>query len=238
VTACTGLAAPAGAMHHFDPAKLVAGGQSMGGMYTNLVGAVEPRFPTLVPTGAGGFWNLMILETTSVPGARSILTTTLDVDDTTYTFVHPTLNAMAMGWEIAEPVVAMSRLGHRPLDGMPVHNVYEPVGEGDSYFPIDVYDAAALSYQNQEAGDAVWPSMQTALTLDNLEGLATYPVTGNRDSHTRVVVQYMGDGVIDPHQIYRQLDAVKHQYGCFLETYLKTGTPTVVAPGGIDDPCE
>jgi hypothetical protein len=80
--------------------------------------------------------------------------------------------------------------------------------------------------------------MQTALTLDNLEGLATYPVTGNRDSHTRVVVQYMGDGIIDPHQIYRQLDAVKHQYGCFLETYLKTGTPTVVAPGGLDDPCQ
>ena len=45
------------------PQKLVAGGQSMGGMYTNLVGAVEPRFGALVPTGAGGFWNLMILDT-------------------------------------------------------------------------------------------------------------------------------------------------------------------------------
>lgn len=53
VAACTGISSPSGA-HFFDPQKLVAGGQSMGGMYTNLVGAVEPRFGALVPTGAAG----------------------------------------------------------------------------------------------------------------------------------------------------------------------------------------
>jgi hypothetical protein len=53
-----------------------------------------------------------------------------------------------------------------------------------------------------------------------------------------VVVQYMGDGIIDPHYIYRQLPAVKHQYGCFLETYLKNGVATVYAPGDITDACQ
>jgi len=46
----------------------------------------------------------------------------------------------------------------------------------------------------------------------------------------------MGDGIVDPHYIYRQLDEVKHQYGCFLETYLRDGTPTVVAPGPLTAP--
>ncbi|MEO8706940.1 MAG: hypothetical protein ABI867_43335, partial [Kofleriaceae bacterium] len=95
----------------------------------------------------------------------------------------------------------------------------------------------ALAYGNQQAGDEVWPSMQRALTDGQLGGLATYPVTANRDGKTRVVVQYMGDGIIDAHYIYRQLDTVKHQYGCFFASYLATGTPRVPAPGALADPC-
>ena len=214
----------------------------MGGMYTNMIGAVEGRYGALVPTGAGGFWDLMILETAIIPGARELLATALGVDDSTLSFVHPAMNLIGLGWEIAEPVVAMSRIGHRPLPDVPVHHVYEPVGMGDSFFPTDVYDAAALSYGNNEGGDAVWPSMQDALALDDLGGLLPYPIKGNRidadqTHHTRVVVQFMGDGIIDPHYIYRQLDGVKHQYGCFLETYLSDGIPTISPPGAITDPC-
>lgn len=236
VAACTGIATPTGT-HRFDPQKLVAGGQSMGGMYTNMIGAIEDRYGAFVPTGAGGFWNLMILETTSVPGARNLLGTALGIDDAQLTFVHPALNVMALAWEPAEPIASMARIARRPLPGFAARHVYEPVGKGDTYFPIDVYDAAALAYGNVEAGAAQWPSMQDALALDQLGGLLTYPIKGNRAGLTRVVVQFAGDGVIDPHYIYRQLDAVKHQYGCFLESYLRDGVPTVPAPGGLLDPC-
>jgi hypothetical protein len=225
---CTGISTPTGD-YFFDATKLVAGGQSMGGMYTNMVGAVEPRFGALVPTGAGGYWNLMILDTMTVPGAREILATALGVD--------PAMEVMALAWEPAEPFVYMARLARRPLDGRPVRHVYEPVGKDDSYFQTNVYDGAALAYGNQQAGTAVWPTMQDSLALDHLDGLLTYPVKANEDGHTRVVVQYMGDGIVDPHYIYRQLDAVKHQYGCFLESYLRDGVPTVPAPGGLTDPC-
>jgi hypothetical protein len=235
-SACSGLSTTTGD-YFFDPNKLVAGGQSMGGMYTNMVGAVEPRFPALVPTGAGGFWNLMILESSIVPGARELLGTALGIDDTQLEFLHPAMNIIALSWEAAEPMAYMARIGRRPLPGVPVHHVYEPVGMGDTYFPIDVYDAAALSYGNQQAGTAVWPSMQDALGLDDLGGVLSYPVHANEGGKTRVVVQYQGDGVVDPHYIYRQLDTVKHQYGCFLESYLRDGTPTVPAPGGLTDPC-
>lgn len=236
LAACTGISTPAGD-HFFDPGKLVAGGQSMGGMYTNLVGAIEPRFGALVPTGAGGYWNLMILDTMTIPGARELLASALGVDDTTLKFDHPAMEVMALAWEPAEPLVYMARIARRPLDGRPVRHVYEPVGKDDSYFQTNVYDAAALAYGNQQAGTELWPTMQPTLALDHLDGLLTYPVKANEDGHTRVVVQYMGDGIVDPHYIYRQLDAVKHQYGCFLESYLRDGVPTVPAPGGLTDPC-
>ena len=233
---CTGIST-AGSDHHFDATKLVSGGQSMGGMYTNMIGAVEDRPGALVPTGAGGMWHLMIIETPLIPGALSLLSSALGIDESTVTFVHPALDVLATSWEIADPMVSMSRIAHRPLPGLRPRHVYEPVGFGDSDFPTDIYDAAALSYGNQEAGDAVWTSMQQALALDGTSGLATYPVKANRDGLTRVVVQYMGDGIIDPHYIYRQLDAVKHQYGCFLESYLRDGIPTVPAPGGLTEAC-
>jgi len=136
----------------------------------------------------------------------------------------------------------MPRLGHRPLAGHPVRPVYEPVGKDDSYFPTTLYDAIALAYDHQEAGDVVWPTMQDALALDGRAGILAYPVVDNRTSlagakYTGAVVQYLGDGYTDPHSIYAQLDAVKYQYGCFLETFIKTGHAVLAAPAPLGTPC-
>jgi hypothetical protein len=147
------------------------------------------------------------------------------------------MNVMALAWEIAEPLASMARLARRPLPGLPARHIYEPVGKDDEYFPISIFDAAALAYGNQQAGPAVWPSLQEALALDGLGGLASYPVSANQGGKTRVVVQFEGDGIVDSHYIYRQLETVKHQYGCFLASYVRDGVPTVPAPGALDAPC-
>lgn len=233
---CTGISSPAGE-HFFDAQKLVAGGQSMGGMYTNLVGAVEERFGALVPTGAGGFWNLMILESSLIPGARSLLATALGVDDAELAFIHPAMSLLGLAWESAEPIVAMSRLAHRPLDGLPARHIYEPAAKDDVYFPTVIYDAAALAYRNELAGTQVWPSMREALALQGLGEIAQYPVRANLDGKTRVVVQYEGDGIIDSHYIYRQLETVKYQYSCFFATYIRDGVPTLPPPNVLTHPC-
>jgi hypothetical protein len=229
--------------HRFSAARLTAGGQSMGGMYTNMIGAVEPRFGALVPTGAGGFWNLMILDTALVPGTRGLLATLFQTDVAELSFMHPGLELLAAGWEIADPLVAMSRLARRPPPSSPARHVYQPVGKDDVYFPTSIYDAAALAYGNQQAGTEVWSTMQPALALDELDGLASYPVTRNRPAGdgtatTRVVVQFEPDGLLDGHYIYRQLETVKHQYGCFLASYVRTGTPVVPAPAPLSTACE
>ncbi|NVB83066.1 MAG: hypothetical protein HOV81_32105 [Kofleriaceae bacterium] len=222
---------------HFDPGKLVAGGHSMGGMYTNMVAAVEPRYGALTPFGAGGFWNYMILDTAIVPGAKNLLGGVLGVDSEQLTFVHPALGLIELGWEIADPINAMARLSRRPLPGIPARHVYQPIGLDDKYFPNQIFDAAALAYGNREAGEVVWPGTQDALRLDGMDGLLPYPVKANNGGLTSVVVQYRDGGIVDAHQIYRQLDEVKYQYGCFLASYLRDGVPTVPAPAALSSAC-
>jgi hypothetical protein len=105
-----------------------------------------------------------------------------------------------------------------------------------------VYDAAALAYNHREGGDLVWPSMQIALGLDGLDGFIPYPVSQDLQSvdgapYTGVVIQYLGDGVYDPHALYTQLDAVKYQYGCFFASFLRDGFATVPAPAPLGTPC-
>jgi hypothetical protein len=221
---CSGQAA------HFDPTKLTAGGHSMGGMYANLIGAVEPRYGAITAFGAGGLWNMMILETSIVNDSRDLIAGVLGVDPATLDFTHPAISLIDLGWEIAEPLPAMAHLARRPLPGFAPRHVYEPIGLDDKFFANDVFDAAALAYGNREAGETVWPGTQDALRVDHLEGIMTYPVRGNRGGTTAVVVQYHDDGIVDAHYIHRQLPAVKYQYGCFLATYLRDGVPTVFAP--------
>ncbi|MCA9647946.1 MAG: hypothetical protein H6718_05010 [Polyangiaceae bacterium] len=243
VAGCTGLSLPSGeASYHFATKPVLAMGQSMGGMYTNMIGAVEPRIEAVVPTGAGGFWSLFIEETDLVKDLDRLAGVLLGSSEV-LDHLHPTLQILQTGWEAVEPMVYTPRLARRHLDGHPVRSIYEPAGKGDSYFSTKIYDAFSLAYGNQQAGDTIWPEMQTSLAVGGFEGFADYPVTGNRVSedgtpYTGVVVQYEGDGIYDPHAIYGQLDAVKHQYGCFFETYLKTGTATVRAPETIDSPCQ
>ncbi len=243
VASCAGLSLPAGeTSYHFDAASVFGQGQSMGGQYTNLVSAIEPRIRASVPTGAGGYWSHFILHTTLIDNVASIVGTVVLGTQAELTFMHPALSVFETAWEPVDPMVYMPRLARRPLPGHPVRSIYEPVGLGDSYFPTETYDAMVLAYGHNQAGTEVWPTMQEALSLAGLEGILPYPVSDNRTSedgtpYTGVVVQYEGDGVYDPHALYSQLDEVKYQYGCFLKTALD-GKARVLAPKALGSGCQ
>jgi len=242
VATCSGLSLPAGeTAYRFRDDPLLAQGQSMGAMYANMISAVEPRIKAVVPTGAGGYWSYFILQTQFLPNAKGDIGLLLGLRGS-FSHLHPALHMAQLALEPVDPMVFMPRLGHDPLPGHPVRPVYEPHGQGDSYFPTDVQDACALSYGHREAGTQVWPTMQDALKIEGLDGLVGYPVSNDVTSraggpYTGVVVQYQGDGVYDPHAIYSQLDAVKYQYGCFFESFLASGTAVVPAPADYGVPC-
>ena len=126
---------------------------------------------------------------------------------------------------------------HRFLPGTQPRNIYEPIGMDDKFFPNDDFDAVALAYGNREAGEIVWPGTQISLAVAHLDGLVSYPVVGDRPPTTDVVVQYHDDGILDAHYIHRQLDAVKYQYGCFLQTFLRDGKAVVAAPAALASAC-
>ena len=239
---CANIALPNGATSYaFDDKLLMAQGQSMGGMYTNMVGALEPRVREVVPTGAGGFWTYFIIKTQLIPGAAGLLSVAIGSKQT-LSFVHPVLHVMESGWEPIDPIVYVPRLARRPLANHPVRPIYEPAGKDDSYFPTPVYDAMALAYGHKQAGVPVWPSTQAALALAKLDGVLPYPVAEDLTSeggakYTGAIVQWAGDGSFDPHAIYRKLDAVKYQYGCFHDTFVRTGTATIVEPKPLGTPC-
>jgi hypothetical protein len=242
VSACTGLSLPPGEnAYHFRDDPLLAQGQSMGAMYANMISAVEPRIKAVVPTGSGGYWSYFILQTQFFPNIKGDLGLLLGLRGS-FSHLHPAMHVVQIALEPVDPIVFMPRLGRDPLPGHPVRQVYEPHGQGDSYFPTGVQDACAMAYGNKQAGETVWPTMQPALALESLDGILPYSVSNDVASraggaYTGVVVQYQGDGVYDPHAIYSQLDSVKYQYGCFFQSFLQTGKAVVAAPADFSVPC-
>jgi hypothetical protein len=237
VAACEGMSLPPGVTaYRFDAAAVYAQGQSMGGQYTNMFSAVEPRVRAAVPTGAGGHWTHFIEHTSLIPGATTLLRNVLNARS--FTFMHPAVHVFGSVWERVDPIVYVPRIARRPLDGHPVRAVYEPVGLGDSFFSTKTFDAIALAYGHRQAGEVVWSSMQEVLALEGREGVLPFPVVDNVRSergvdYTGVVVQFEGDGVYDPHAIYLSRDDVKYQYGCFLASHLRGGRGVVPPP--VDD---
>jgi hypothetical protein len=243
VADCTRLRLPDGEMSfRFRADTVLAMGQSMGGQYTNLVGAVEPRIGAVVPTGAGGYWSWFILQTNLVPGVRGLLGSLLETD-AELSFMHPVFSVLQQAWEPVEPMVYMQRLGRHPLPDHPARSIYEPVAPGDSFFPTVVYDAMALAYGHPQAGSAPgWTSMQQALALADLDGVRPLPATDNLQAsdgraYTGLAVMHPPDGFSDPHEIFTQLTEVRHQYGCFLATFAFTGQATIPAGAAEGTPC-
>jgi hypothetical protein len=242
VASCTGVSLPAGATSYkFDVSKLVAQGQSMGGQYVNMLGGIEPRVKALVPTGAGGYWSYVVVTTQALPNAMGLVQLLINSDQE-LTPMHPMLHLLETAWEEADALVYTPRLAKSPLPGHPSRPIYEPVGLDDEYFATPIYDAMAIAYGNKQAGEQVWPTMQTALALDGRSGMLSYPITDDLTSdggskYTGAVMQYHADAIVNSHYIFQQLDAVKYQYGCFVSTFVKRGTATIPAPAALGTPC-
>jgi hypothetical protein len=238
---CTGPELPAGASgFKLSVERVAVMGQSMGAAYANLAGAIIREVGAVVPTGSGGYYPFYMFRTSAIPGSAigPLLGIYGQAD-----FTHPVIHVLLLAWEAADPMVYAGRLSRRPLAGHPARHIYQPVGKNDSYFNEEVFDAMAVAYGTQQAGKELWPSMQKALSYHpDLDGIASYPASENVPSrtggrYTGVVAQYARPNDNDGHQVAFALDEVKHQYRCFVSSYLETGKAVVPAPAALTAPC-
>ncbi len=217
-------------------------GQSMGAVYLNMVSAIDHRVRAVVPTGAGGMWPKMVLETQSIPNIQTILSLFLNVKEDLLTFVHPSLQTLNYSWQAAEPLYYMPYVANKALSGKTPAHIFEPVGKGDEFFSEGILNAAALAYNNQKAGPTVWPSLQENLTFALQQIGTDLPVQNNRQSidgtpYTGAVVQYESDGLVNGHYIVFQLEELQFQYGCFLAQALNGIAPTIVTKQPLGSAC-
>ena len=240
--ACTGPTLPSGETAYRFAENPHAQGQSMGGMYTNLVSACEKRIKLSVPTGAGGYWVYFLLRSPTVPQAPGLLALLIRTEEK-LTFLHPVLQLGETAIEPIDPIVSAARVGRRPLPGHPARPIYEPVGVDDSYFKTEIYDAMDLAYAHPRVGDEIWPSMREAQKLLGIDTPIEYPVKANLKSengsmYTGAIVQYSPapEGT-DGHSIHFRKDVVMQQYGCFHETFRKNGVAVISPPAPIGTPC-
>ncbi len=242
---CKGPTLPSGETEfRFSEKHVATMGQSMGSQYVAMLGAIDKRLKAVIPSGAGGHWSYFIVNSGNDLLNPKLLQTLLDSEEA-LNFTHPILHMLHMSWDVADPLTCGARVARDPLPGHAPRHVYLPMGQNDTFFPEAILDILAAGYGVQQAGAEVWPETQTLLTWVGMNGLASYPVSMNRQSlgqtpqtYTGVTVQYAADSITkDGHYVSFQLDDARFQYSCFLDTLFRTGVPIVPKGGKPGEPC-
>jgi hypothetical protein len=193
-------------------------GHSMGATIAPLVLAVEPRYQTVILSGAGGSWIENIVHKQSPfhirPFAEALLRyaalgRTLDEHDPALTFFQYAIEA-------ADPPLYAPMIRDRP-DPPTVLMIQ---GIVDTYILPPIANATSLSLHLDLAGpahDASHPDLTHFTPLADLLPL-TGRTTIDLPAPGNLVVQHLEDDLQDGHEVAFQLEAARLQYQNFLQT--------------------
>jgi len=242
-TSCTGATRVT-----FDEGHVALMGHSIGAWIAPLVLATEPSYGAAVLSGAGGSFIANIVDKQKPQHVASIFELLLDFPASRSLERHdPALTLLAWAVEPADPQIYAGSIVHAPAAGSPKHSVLMLQGIVDHYILPSIANATSLALDLDEAGpayDASDPELQMldqpslgALVPLVGRSVTSLPATANIDAQTTaVVVQHPGDSIEDGHEVMFQSDAPKHQYRCFLASWL-AGAPKVPRDGALADPC-
>jgi hypothetical protein len=236
-SACAGAG---GANVGFDASHVAIMGHSMGAWIAPLAAAYEPLFRALLLSGAGGSWieNIMWKQkpVAPLPVIETLLRNPdLRADD-------PVLSLAQWALESSDPQVYGALIGR---------HVLMMQGIVDDYILPRIANATSLAMGLDLAGPELDteadPRLADQLAVGPLLPLAgrtttSLPVAGNvmlggGQVATAVVTQHHEDGIEDGHEVMFQTDVPKHEYQCFLASWLATGTPSVPADASRDAAC-
>jgi hypothetical protein len=232
----------------FDASHVAIMGHSMGAWIIPIAAADEPMFGAMVLSGAGGSWidNIIYkqLPTAPLPIIEDLLrVSALKPDD-------PILSFAAWSLEPADPQVYGAHIVREPPAGAPPREVLMIQGIVDDYILPRIAEATSLSFGLDLAGVELDtesdPRLIGELTLGPLlplngRSMIAEPARSNvmvgSSVATAVVTQHMSDGIEDGHEVMFQTDPPKHEYQCFLNSWLTTGAPSVPTDASRDAPC-
>ena len=232
----------------FDRDHLAIMGHSMGAWIAPIAAATEPLFRALILSGAGGSWIENIMYKKKPVEVQTVIATIvhdndLRADDPVMTFAQWAL-------EPADPQLYGRSIIAEPL-GAPRH-VLMVQGIVDDYILPRIANATSLSFGLDLAGLerdteddprlvgqlAIGPLLALPPVGRHAIGLpATANVTSGTTKVTAVVTQHLEDGLEDGHEVLFQTDVPKHEYQCFLASWIATGMPTVPDDATRDAPC-
>ena len=147
----------------------------------------------------------------------------------------PVVTLVQWAAEPADPQVYDRRIVREPDAGAAARHVLMVQGIVDHYILPRIANATSLSLGLDLAGAPLdggaglvdEPPLETLLPLVGRAPIAL-PASGNVGGDvTAIVVQHPADGIEDGHEVVFQTEPPKHEYRCFLATWLATGLPRV-----------
>ena len=194
----------------FDAGNFFFHGHSTGSTIGALVLGMERDIRAGLMSGAGGGWyyNLTIKKAPLDFGA--LVHRLLEYrDDEPLDHFDPVVNLAQVAWSETE-AMSWAHLWPRTL-------IVEGVVDG--FFPPPAVNALAAAADAAPVGPLVDDSILTA-RREALRG----------DTGSRFLVQHAPPAGVDGHYVTFELPAPKHQYRCFFESILRTGTGAVPEP--------
>jgi hypothetical protein len=239
VSDCPGATAPLA----LDLDHLVLMGHSLGASVLPLAAGVEPAYGAIVLSGSGGSWIENVLYKEKPVVIRPLAELLAGEQTGAMTRFDPVLSFVQWAAECADAPVYETRLIQSPPAGAPKRQVFMVQGIVDHYILPRIANASSVSLGLDLAGPALddnpeYVDQQRALDVLPLvgRGAISLPASNNVAGVTGVLVQHPEDGIEDGHEVLFQTEAPKHQYRCFLQSWL-SGTPTVPVDGPADAGC-
>lgn len=232
---------------YMDVDNQVVMGQSLGSFTSVGMAATDPAgFQGVIATGAGTYGMGLSLYyggfgTGQLGDFFEPLYFQLPAGALTNDLFHPIWALAELALSPANIAIHSSRWTRSEESDIPKPHVLIVEGHLDPEVTLEAQRPLLRALETDFVGEEL-DLEESLLLLPDLEWTGRQqvkpPIQANLpDGRTSAVVRYAEDGIKTGHYVTFQLDAPKHQYGCFLETLLLDSAPVIVQGGVLGEQC-